>query len=225
MDELTYDFEKSLFIDSKDVMGDYAEIGIDTFIKDGALKDIPIVKTIVAALKVGKNIHDRNLLKQTLTFINEFNKNTISEEELYNYREKIESDNKKCEEELGRVLLLLNNFIDKEKSIMLAKLFKAYVKKLINWNEFCEYSEIINRLFIQDISLLQKIYLGEISDTTNRNDIYRVERLNSLGIIELSFKSSRISTINGVTSNRQDRYLQISNNGKKFMDIIMNNVI
>lgn len=220
MDELAEDFEKSLFNDFKEALSDYLEVGIDSFIKDGILQDIPIVKTIVTVLKVGQNIHDRNLLKQTLTFINEFNQNDIGEAQLNNYKEKIESDSKKCEEELGRVLLLLNNFIDKEKSIMLSKLFKAYVKQLINWNEFCEYSEIINRLFIQDFSFLQEIYLGRINDTTSRRDIYRVERLNSLGIIGMTFKSSTISTINGVTSNRQDSYLSINNNGKKFMSII-----
>lgn len=214
MDKLTEDFEKSLFNNSKEIIGEYIEVGIDSFINDGILKDIPIVNTIVAVLKVGKNIHDRNLLKQTLTFINEFNKNNITEEQLKNYKERIEKDRKKCEDELGRVLLLLNNFIDKEKSIMLSKLFKAYVSQLLNWNDFCEYSEIINRLFIQDFSFLQEIYLGRISDTTNRSDIYKVERLNSLGIIGMTFKSSTISTINGVMSNRQDSYLTMNNNGK-----------
>lgn len=221
MDKLTEDFEKSLFNNSKEIIGEYIEVGIDSFINDGILKDIPIVNTIVAVLKVGKNIHDRNLLKQTLTFINEFNKNNITEEQLKNYKERIEKDRKKCEDELGRVLLLLNNFIDKEKSIMLSKLFKAYVSQLLNWNDFCEYSEIINRLFIQDFSFLQEIYLGRISDTTNRSDIYKVERLNSLGIIGMTFKSSTISTINGVMSNRQDSYLTMNNNGKKFMNIVM----
>ena len=104
---------------------------------------------------------------------------------------------------------------------MISKLFKAYVKQEITWNEFCEYSEIINRLFIQDFSFLKEIYLGRVNDTTDRNDIYRVERLNSLGIIGMSFKSSRISTINGVMNNRQDSYLTMNNNGKKFMNIIM----
>lgn len=221
MDELTQDFEKSLFRESADTIGDYVELGIDSFINDGVLKDLPIVNTIVAVLKVGKNIHDRNLLKQTLTFINEFNSNNISQEKINEYKENIEKDPKKCEEELGRILLLLNKFIDKEKSVILSKLFKAYISKVIDWNEFCEFSEIINRLFIQDLNLLKMIYRGTVNETTNRNDMFRVERLNSLGLIGLTFKSSKISTINGVTQQRQDNYLTMSNNGKKFMDVIM----
>lgn len=220
MDKLTNDFEKSLFNDSNDVISDYLELGVDSFISDGILKEIPIVKSIVSVLKIGKNIHDRNLLKQTLTFINEFNNNNISIEKLNRYREDIENNDKKCEEELGRVLLLLNSYIDKEKSIMLAKLFKAYINIEINWNKFCEYSEIINRLFIQDFDLLRKIYYSQVNDTSNINDIYRVERLNSLGVIGMTFKSSRISSINGVQQSRQDSYLTMNINGKRFMDII-----
>ncbi len=221
MDELVENFEKSLFDDSKDIIGDYLEIGIDSIIDNGILKEIPIVKTIVGVLKVGKNVHDRNLLKQTLVFINEFNRNEIRQDKIEEYKKRIENDPKKCEDELGRIILLLNNFIDREKSIMLSKIFKAYVDQLLNWNDFCEYSEIINRLFIQDFSFLQEVYLGRISDTTNRSDIYKVERLNSLGIIGMTFKSSTISTINGVMSNRQDSYLTMNNNGKKFMNIVM----
>ncbi len=221
MDELVENFEKSLFDDSKDIIGDYLEIGIDSIIDGGILKEIPIVKTIVGVLKVGKNVHDRNLLKQTLVFINEFNRNEIRQDKIEEYKKRIENDPKKCEDELGRIILLLNNFIDREKSIMLSKVFKDYVGQLLNWNEFCEYSEIINRLFIQDFSFLQEVYLGRISDTTNRSDIYKVERLNSLGIIGMTFKSSTISTINGVMSNRQDSYLTMNNNGKKFMNIVM----
>ena len=220
MEELTDSFEKSLFNDSNDVISDYLELGVDSFISDGILKEIPIVKSIVSVLKIGKNIHDRNLLKQTLTFINEFNNSNISIEKLNRYREDIENNDKKCEEELGRVLLLLNSYIDKEKSIMLAKLFKAYINIEINWNKFCEYSEIINRLFIQDFDLLRKIYYSQVNDTSNINDIYRVERLNSLGVIGMTFKSSRISSIKGVQQSRQDSYLTMNINGKRFMDII-----
>ena len=114
--------------------------------------------------------------------------------------------------------MLLNKFIDKEKSIMLSKLFKAYISKIINWNEFCEYSEIISRLFIQDISLLKMIYEKAITDTSSRNDLFRVERLNSLGLISLSMKSIMVY---GQNQSRQDSYLTINNNGKKLMDIIM----
>ena len=196
MEKLTEDFSKSLFCNITDITEDYAEIGIDIFIENDLIKEIPIIKTLVNIFKIGKNIRDKNLLKQTLIFMQELKKNNIEEEKLKKYKDEIES-------------------------IMLSRFFKEYVRQTITWDEFCEYSEIINRLFIQDIKILRKIYLKEFSDTTNRNDIYRVERLNSLGIIGLSFKSLSNETINGVFKSRQDSFLELNSNGKKMMEIIM----
>ena len=223
MDNLTNDFKNSIFTKDKTIIGEYLEVGIDNFIEDGILKDIPIVSTIVSVLKVGKNIYDRNLLKQTLYFLNEFNNKTIDNKKLDKYREKIEKNPKKCQEELQRVIFILNNNIDKEKSIFLAKLFRSYINEEIKWNEFCEYTEILNRLFIQDIEILKLIYNGTIDDTTNIEDLYRVERLNSLGIIGISLKSIRMFSGNNIKQDtRQDSYLVMSNYGKKFMNIINN---
>ena len=182
MDKLTNEFKDSLICNTEDVFKDCLELGIDSFIEDGILKDIPIVNSIVSGLKIAKNIYDRNLLKQTLTFIKELNNGTINKEKLIAYRSTIENNTRKCEEELGRVLLYLNMFIDEEKSIMLAKLFKAYIGQIITWNEFCEYSEIINRIFLEDLLILK--YIKEGAKYKGKDgDNFRVERLYSLGII------------------------------------------
>ena len=218
MDKLTNDFEKSLFNDSVDIIGDYMEIGIDSFIEKGILKEIPFVKSIVSTLKIGKNIHDRNLLKQTLTFIKEFNSGNISKDKLVAYKSSIENNPKKCEEELGRILILLNNYVDREKSIMLARLYKSYVMQEINWHEFCEFSEIINRLFIQDIQILKGIKDKNIDIMNNREDEFRIERLYSLGLIGLSFNSVTYGDLkNGhINSGRN-----ISPLGRKLCEIIL----
>ena len=78
-------------------------------------------------------------------------------------------------------------------------------------------------MFIQDIEILKLIYNGTIDDTTNIEDLYRVERLNSLGIIGISLKSIRMFSGNNIKQDtRQDSYLVMSNYGKKFMNIINN---
>ena len=215
MDKLTDDFEKSLFNDSVDIIGDYLEIGIDSFIEKGILEEMPVVKSIVAVLKIGKNVHDRNLLRQTLTFIKEFNSGNISKDKLVEYKSTIESNPKKCEEELGRVLILLNNYIDTEKSIMLARLYKAYINKNINWNEFCEYSEIINRIFIQDLKILKDIYKGVIVDDKGANK-FRIERLYSTGLIGWNPKVMFSFGEQEITENK----VNINCIGRKFAEIV-----
>ena len=98
MDKLTNEFKNSLICNAGDTLTDYLEVGIDSFIEDGILKDIPIVKSIIAGLKLAKNIHDRNLLKQTLSFLAELNNGSLSEEQLDEYISIIENNSKKCEE-------------------------------------------------------------------------------------------------------------------------------
>lgn len=217
MDGLINDFEKSLFSDSKDIISEYMEVGIDSFLNDGILKEIPIVNTIVGALKIGKNVHDRNLLKQTLTFINEFNTNKVNIDKFETYKTNIEMNPKKCEEELGRILLLLNSFIDKEKSVILARLFKAYINQIINWNEFCEYSEITNRIFLQDLKLLKSVYEKETIEYKKGND-FRVERLQAIGIVGINPKAVFSFGEQEIKENR----VNINYIGKKYVEIIFN---
>ena len=42
MDKLVDDFEKSLFNSSENVISDYLEIGIDSLMNEGILKELPI---------------------------------------------------------------------------------------------------------------------------------------------------------------------------------------
>lgn len=184
MDKLLIDFKDSVFEDNIEIVNDYAEIGIDSFIEEGILKEIPVVNTIVSGLKIAKNIYDRNLLKQTLAFLNEFNSNKIDRRKIEKYKKSIEKDKKKLENELSRVLIILNMNLDKEKSIILAKLYKARINEDIKWEEFIEFTEITNRLFLADLELLKVMWKKDYNSyKKNPEDKFRVERIYSLGII------------------------------------------
>ena len=106
-----------------DPVEDISELAIDAVIQNGLLKDIPIVGTIVGFCKLGMNLRERNLLKQTLNFINEFNNGTIDPEKLRKYQEEIKANPKKAEEELGRCLLILNSTIETIHSKIQGRLF------------------------------------------------------------------------------------------------------
>ena len=113
MDKIVPAFETTLF-DSA-LSGsciNMAELGIDSLLDDGMFKSIPIVSTLIGIGKTAQNLHDRNLLKQTVKFINTFNERTISPKKLQDYKNHLNSNSKYAEEELGRVLILLNSNID-----------------------------------------------------------------------------------------------------------------
>jgi hypothetical protein len=218
MERLIPEFKESLFGNFEDTAEDYIELGIDSVLEEGLLKEVPIVKTLFSTFKFAKNIYDRNLLKNLVIFIKELNSGSLDSDKKDKYKEKLDSNQKFAEKELGRVLIILNNYIDNEKTVFLARLFRAYIIQQINWEEFCEYSEVINRLFIQDVKILIEIASANFKDTSNREDLFRIERLNSLGIIALSMKAISVSSLSGA---RQDSYVTINKFGYKLIKIIL----
>ncbi len=76
------------------------------------LKGIPVVSTLSSICKIGYNLHERDLIKQTLAFITEFSSGSIPQEKLNAHREKLEANPKEAEKELGRVLIILGNQVE-----------------------------------------------------------------------------------------------------------------
>lgn len=216
MNEIVPEFNDSLVIDSSDIMGDYLELGIDSILENDSLKEIPIIKTFLSVGKIAKNIRERNLIKNLVIFLNELNNGNIDKEKLNRHKEELRQDHKKAEKELGRVLIILEQTIDNIKSSILGKLYKAYINQEIDWNLFVEFSEITNRLYVNDLSILLLIYNNQLSDTSNRSDLYRIERLNSLGVVGLAPKAIFI----GTNASRQDSYITLNQIGKIYSNII-----
>ncbi len=216
MDKLVPAFNESVFDPHLgDVLGEAVEFGIDSVLDEGVFRDIPIFSTVLGLAKTAQNIYDRNLLRQTAIFIQAFNAGSIPLKKLQKHREKIDSDPKYAEKELGRVLILLNSNIDLEKSKNLAKFYRAYVEETISWEQFCELSDVISRIFIADIQLLYKIFNHQVSDTTQCKN-YQVDRLVSLGLLNTS---TRVLSEGNTLNITNDRNLDCSNLGITFCNL------
>ncbi len=218
MDKIVPAFETTLFDSTlSDACVDIAELGIDSLLDDGVFKSIPIVSTLVGFGKTAQNIHDRNLLKQTIKFINTFNEKSISSKKVEKYKNRLDSNSKYAEEELGRVIILLNSNVDLKKSELLAKFYRSYVNEDIDWSIFCELSDITSRLFISDLHLLFDVYKKKISDTS-QCQTYQADRLIALGLLDSAMKSMSIGSVSG---SQTQRYIQVNNLGKLFCEIAL----
>jgi len=220
MEKITDSFTKSLIMDNEDILSEYAELGIDLLIDSNILKEIPIVNTIVGGAKVVKAIRDRNAIKNLIQFINEINIGNVNKQKLHDYQKELISNPKKAEIELGRVLLILDSNIDNEKNIMVGKLFKAYINGDLNWDDFCELTEVVRRLFVQDIELLKRIYNGGgLRKTALHKEMYRMDRVQSLGITGIS------PTMIGSSNNLGEKINMVPNKmGRLFMKIIFGDI-
>ena len=104
MDNMNYlvpAFKESLFNESLvDVVTDISEIGIDSILSEGLLKDLPIFSVLIGSVRTVKSIQERNMLRNTAIFLDTINSKKIETEKLNQYKakqqdEKVAEKNKK----------------------------------------------------------------------------------------------------------------------------------
>ena len=218
MDELIPAFRQSIFNDSlADGVANIAEVGIDSIMSDGLLKDIPIVNLLLNASRTFKAIHERNLLKNTALFLDAVNSQKIDDKKVQAYKKKLLNE-KTAERELGRVIVLLDQYVDNIKAQMLGRLFCQYIDRDYSWDKFCELSDILNRLFLDDMPFLYSIFGSE-----GRQAIYHIykipyniKRLESIGLVELFGEYSSFGDRLLLSENM---FAELTDNGLLFADV------
>ena len=179
-DKLSKSFNNSLQTKLTPIATDFAEIGLDSLMSEGLLKDVPFVTTAVSLYNIGKTIHERHHIKKMAIFIQEINRNIIDEKSLDDYKAKFAGNETFRNQELEYLIVIIERYIGYDKPIMLARLYFAYLKNTIDWKIFLVYSEVIDRLLMSDYkSLLSKEYI--VIDNNVFVDIPM--RLMALGLV------------------------------------------
>lgn len=216
MESLIPSFKESLFDPAlKDIGADISELGIEGILSDETARQIPVVRVIYALIKTGLNIRDRKALLNTYKFIAALNNGTIDPEKVEKHRRKLDSNPSFAEKELGRVLVILDSMLDQEKSALLAKIYRAYVEERISWDEFCELSEVVDRMFLSDFRLLKDVRSRIVTNTT-QCESHRADRLASLGLVSLSVKRIAASKQN---THKTDYFIEATSLGISFCEL------
>lgn len=168
-----------------DSLVEIAELGLDSVLQDGILKDIPVLSIIASLCKTGVNLRERNLIRQTAIFISSFNAGTISADKLASYRNELESNPEKAEKELGRVILLLDRILEVQQAKVLGHFYSSYVKGSLSWDKFVEVSEVNSRMFLSDYDELITVFQTPVKQDDEVSDrrMYKIQRLESLGLV------------------------------------------
>jgi hypothetical protein len=175
------------------------ESTIDSVLDTGLIKDIPIVNLVVGVGQVAFKIRDYVLLKQTMRFIAHLHDGSISSAQFQKYKQELEEDPKKADEELSRVIIILNRTIDELKPKILASFFQAYLKESISWVKFCELSEVLDRLFKEDIEMLFRIS-DHGNEVLYEEGGYIADRLISVGLVRNPMSRVQIPAAGGLPS-------------------------
>lgn len=182
---------------------DIAEIGLDQLLDDGLLKEIPILKTIVAIYKTSITISDRLLIKKILLFLSSVYK--IPDEHIAAFIAEIDQK-PKFKREIGeKLLMILDKSDDFRKSTWLAEIFKSYITHEIDYSTFQRLCNSVNNTFIDFILDLKTIYA--VLPTNNEAKKEVLDHLYQSGLV--SIESQMVVGSNGLefTPNRLGRLL------------------
>lgn len=106
----------------------------------------------------------------------------IVKEFLEKHRKELDSDPSKLDQELSRVIILLDDHIEDVQSEILGAFYRSYIQGAISWDKFCELSVANRKMFFCDYTILCEAARND-GLQTNACKLYQVDRLISLGLL------------------------------------------
>lgn len=172
----------------------YLDFGIDQFLADGVMRDIPVIGSIISIFKVGKTIKDYHFTKKVMAFISEYQK--IDKNEKYDkFISKIHENSKFSQSVVETIVVSIDRMDKAIKAKIYARLLVAYINDNYSYNEFIYVSSLIESLFLIDFTTIVQIVkqkskakIDDIALSFGNKDITRscIERIKSVGLISLT---------------------------------------
>jgi hypothetical protein len=198
------------------ITSELTEVGLDSFLQDGILKDIPFIGTLVGLTKIGVGIQDKLFLKKILRFLHQLK--DIPSETRQEFIEKIDTDKKFKTKVSETIMLLVDKINDYSKADYLGKLFAASINGKISYDIFLKLANIVDKSHIPDLDHLIPIYKGQIKevDEINGDILYNLGLLTNLGI-----SGETIMYLEDEKVSNKKNELEINNYGKLIVELIL----
>lgn len=143
--------------ETKDLAVELGELGLDAALEEGVLKEIPMLKGIIACHKTWEAIHDQLFLRKVATFLLACPRFTEAEKE--KFLEEHLKDTKHVNRLSDSIVLILDRLDDLEKPQMVAKAFAALVRSEIDLGTFRRIAAAIDIGFVKDLEQLIRVPL------------------------------------------------------------------
>ena len=134
------------------VSSELVEVGIDSFLTNGLLKDIPVFSVLSGIWNTGVSIRDYRFSNKLLLFLHESSKLPLKKR--IKLIEDLEDSN--FQKEAGEKLIaIIDNLETTSKAILVGKLLNLFGQEVITKDEFWRVSFIIEKLPTTDILALK----------------------------------------------------------------------
>ena len=219
--DLIPSFKESIFDNISSLSEEYIELTLDSLLKEGWLKDIPIVGTLFKLGNIAVSIKERHFLVKTVKFIKEMNQSKISAEDIVKHKIYLEENPEVMDKELGYLLILLERHIKSIKSKLLARLYLSYIdsSKTCSWHDFCVLSEILDEISIYDLEALIFLYDNQPVKKLEKISLFQLIRLEKCGVAYRNTENtnSKFTQVNAKLS-PQGKYFCEFTNLKKILE-------
>lgn len=147
---------------------EYLEVGIDNLLESGALKDIPLVNTVAAIFSTAGSIRDQLLATKLLRFLSQLSK--ISKANRIAMVRRLNEDNKFSGKAGAAVIEILDRMESDKKPELAAKVFAAYAREEISFEELRRLLLALERVPSFDIDKLEQFSNTEIEDSMKMDE-------------------------------------------------------
>ncbi len=128
---------------------DFSEVALDSILKDGLLKEIPIIGTLISLGKILTSLKDRQTIKKIVIFLSKLKDIPIKDRK--DFASHMDDNDQFSESTSEKVLLLLERIDETSKAEIIGNLFKLYILNIIDKNDFMRFANIVERAYYQDL--------------------------------------------------------------------------
>lgn len=211
-----------------ELVKEYSELAVDSFLNEGTLKEIPILGTLFSLYKIGDSLRDRHYIKKIAVFLNQLK--DIPKKQREAFLSKLDNNDKFKESIFEKTLLLLERLDETHKAEMTGNLFRLYIMEVIGKDKLMRLSGIVERIPLYDALAFHYAY-SLIDKDWEGVKPYSMEHasqssLLSLGLMDQKIEQKlvpRYSNSIGVSSSSPNYWLEleISWLGREFANFIL----
>ncbi|MTJ10619.1 hypothetical protein [Anabaena sp. UHCC 0204] len=164
-----------------DRLKDFAEIGIDELLDDGIIKDIPIISSVYSMIKLNSTVREITFLKKIISFYAEIG--YVDHKFKDKFMLKYQSDPQYRKQVGEYIINALDRFDQINKAEAFGKIFAAYIRNEIKYNELTQYSYALDKIDFLNINILKDFYLSKMSP----DKTYFLQNFVFPGLVSIDF--------------------------------------
>lgn len=146
-----------LFDKSDDLIMDLAEVTLDQFIKGQVLKEIPAIKTMLTAIKIGKGVREWSFVNKLSVFIKTVQSGKINKENLEREKARFLENPDRKRKTMEMILLMIDRILEEKKARILANFYLALLNEKIDFKRFLSLCSVLDGFQLLGIETMRKI--------------------------------------------------------------------